>query len=76
MKKKMFRYFLICVGTYLILAAVEIFLLGPLVDMITVKFWGRFAIYCVLLLIVDPLIMRFVADRFDLNEKTIEDEDA
>ncbi|MBR3252186.1 MAG: hypothetical protein IKF80_10805 [Erysipelotrichaceae bacterium] len=76
MKKKMLRYFLICMGTYLILAAAEIFLLGPLVDMITENFWGRFAVYCGLLLIVDPLVTRFVADRFDLSERIMEDEDA
>lgn len=76
MKKKLFRYFLICIASYLLLAFIEIFLLRPLVDMITMNFWGRFAIYCVLLLLIDPLIMRYIANHFDLNEKTIDEEDA
>jgi hypothetical protein len=76
MKKKMFRYLMICIGTYLCLAVIEIFPLRPLVDMITMNFWGRLAVYLVLFLIVDPLAMRFIADRFDLNERITEDEDA
>ena len=67
---------MICIGTYLCLAVIEIFPLRPLVDMITMNFWGRLAVYLVLFLIVDPLAMRFIADRFDLDEKITEDEDA
>ena len=76
MKKKMFRYLLICMGIYLTLTVIEIFPLRPLVDMITMNFWGRMAIYLILFLIVDPLAMRFIADRFDLDESVTEDEDA
>ena len=76
MKRKMFRYLLICMAAYLLLAAVEIFLLRPLVDMITMNFWVRLAIYCILLLIANPLLTRVIADRFDLNVSIEEDEDA
>ena len=75
MKKKMARYFLICLVTYLSLAAAEIFLLRPVVDMVTMNFWGRFAIYCMLLLIVDPFATKMIADHFDLNKDVIEEED-
>lgn len=63
-------------AVYLILAIIEIFLLGEIVDMITMNFWGRFAIYCALLLIADPLITKFAADHFDSKERIMEDEDA
>ncbi len=63
-------------AAYLLLAAVEIFLLRPLVDMITMNFWVRLAIYCILLLIANPLLTRMIADRFDLNVSIEEDEDA
>jgi hypothetical protein len=63
-------------AAYLLLAAVEIFLLRPLVDMITMNFWARLAIYCILLLIANPLLTRMIADRFDLNVSIEEDEDA
>ena len=76
MKKKIFRYFMICTVSYLCLAVIEIFLLRPLVDMIAMNFWGRLGIYCVLLLIVDPFATRFIADHLDLRDEIKEDEDA
>ena len=76
MKKKMFRYLLICMAAYLALTAIEIFILSPLVDMITMSFWPRLAIYCGLLLLVNPLLTRLISNRFDLQTPVEEDEDA
>lgn len=76
MTKRAFRYLFLCMGIYLALAAIEIFLLRPLVDMISTKFWWQLLIYSVLLLLVDPFVTAFIADRFDPDRKIENDEDA
>ena len=75
MKMNLLRYFFLCMLIYLSLSAIEIFLLKPVIDMITSRFWWQLVIYGILLLIVNPLVTRITGDHFDLANKEDEEED-
>ena len=74
MGKDTFRYIGTCMLIYLSLAALELFLLEPVLDMIVQGFWFHFCIYMFLLLIVDPLLTRKLAGKIRWKE-LIEDGD-
>ncbi len=75
MKKELLRFSFLCIAVYLSLAACEIFLLGPLVDFVAKGFRTRILAYLILLLIVDPPVTRFIADRFRFSEMKDEGDD-
>ena len=57
------RYTALCTGIYLSLAAVEIFLLSPLADFFGSSYRSRLIFYLILLLILDPLITRYLSEK-------------
>ena len=62
MGKKTFPYILLCTGLYLILSAIEIFLLKPLVDFLGTGYRIHLVVNLILLLIVNPFLVRFLSD--------------
>ena len=75
MGKDTLRYIALCMAVYLFLFLLELFPLNPLCDFIGFGFWTHFIIYIVLLLIINPLLTRFISSRFDFREKIKEGED-
>ncbi len=63
MGKKTLPYIGICTGLYLLLSAAEIFLGKPLVDFIGFGYRLHLLIYTILLLLINPLLVRRVTDR-------------
>lgn len=63
MGKQAFKYVPLCMGIYLVLAAIEIFLLKYLIDLITVKFIYHVIIYNVLLFIANPIATYFIVEK-------------
>ena len=73
MGKKTFPYILLCTGLYLILSAVEIFLLKPLIDFLGTGYRIHLAVNVILLLIVNPLLVRLLSNLSrlaNINAKT------
>ena len=66
------KYTALCTGIYLSLAAAEIFLLGPLADFFGFSYLSHLIFYLVLLLLIDPLITRYLSEKsrkhFDSEE--------
>lgn len=69
MGKQMFKYVLVCMGTYMSMAAVEIFLLKPLVDFFGTDFWTHLLVYAILLLVVNPVITKIITNKIDFVYK-------
>ncbi|MBR4461516.1 MAG: hypothetical protein IKS51_02930 [Erysipelotrichaceae bacterium] len=63
MGKKTLPYIGLCTGMYLLLGAFEIFLCKPLIDFIGFGYRTHLIVFLLLLLLVDPLIVRYVADK-------------
>lgn len=63
MGKKTLPYIGLCTGMYLLIGMIEIFLCRPLIDFIGFGYRTHLAVYLVLLLLIDPLIVRYVADK-------------
>lgn len=74
MGKKAFAYVGVCMGIFLGLTAAEFFVFDPLLDFISQGFWGHFIMYMILLLIINPLLTRKLADLFKFEEKNEEGE--
>ena len=74
MGKNTFRYILFCMGTFLLLTLIEIFLMKPLFDFISDTFWGSLWIYTAVILIVNPLIVRLLSNRIDFTVKMADPE--
>ena len=73
MGKQTIKYIGLCIGIYLCLSVVEIFLLRPLVDFIGTGFWTHMIVYCVLLLVINPVSTYFIIEKFfNFNPETIE----
>ena len=64
MGKQSFKYIGLCMGIYLCLSAIEIFLCKPLVDFIGTGFWTHMLVYSCLLLIANPIATYFIIKRF------------
>lgn len=63
MGKQTFKYILLCMGLYLALATFEIFLLRFAIELITQKFVAILIIYNVLLLIVNPIVVKIIIKK-------------
>jgi len=76
MGKQTFKYILLCMGFYLVLAALQIFAVKPIINyFFDPGFWNYMIIYNVLLLLVNPIIVYLIIKRF-FNfkcEETIEE---
>lgn len=64
MIKQTFKYIGLCVGLFMLLALIEIFLLRLLINLITTNFNAHVIIYNVLFLIINPIIIKLVIDKF------------
>lgn len=64
MGKQTFKYIGLCMAIYLSMSVVEIFLCKPFIDFIGTGFWTHMVVYCVLLLLVNPVVTYFVIDKF------------
>lgn len=75
MGKQAFKYILVCMGIYLGISAIEIFLLESLVDFISTKFWIHFIVYIILLLVVNPILTRIISDKIGFESDELIKED-
>ena len=64
MGKQGFKYILLCIGIYLCMSAIEIFLLKPLINLIDTRFITHLIIYNVFLLLVNPIVVKLIIDKF------------
>lgn len=60
MKNDAFKYIGFYTLSYLILSGIEIYLLRPLVDFVSTNFWFHFVVYLILLLIVNPFVVKWL----------------
>lgn len=74
MIKQSLKYILLCMGFYLLLAAIEVFAFKPLISLATTKFVAYVIIYNVIFIIIDPILVKLIVDKlFNItikNEKT------
>lgn len=63
MGKQGFKYVPLCIGIYLVLAAIEIFLFKPLINLVTTKFLYHVIIYNVFLLIANPIVTKLLVEK-------------
>lgn len=63
MKRRIVLYFLLCLSIFLSLCLIEIFILKPLVDMISFKDSIQYIIYIVLFIIINPVVTKLIADQ-------------
>ena len=64
MGKQGFKYILLCIGIYLCMSAIEIFLFKPLINLIDTRFITHLIIYNVFLLLVNPIVVKLIIDKF------------
>ena len=64
MGKQALKYIPLCVGIYLCLSVIEIFLFKPLINLIDTRFTTHLIVYNVFLLIVNPIVTKLVVDKF------------
>ena len=64
MVKQTLKYIIFCMAIYLSISAIEIFLLPPLIDFISTDFWIHMYVYIFLLLVLNPIIIKLISDRF------------
>ena len=57
------KYTLLCMGIYLSLVTVEIFLLSPLADFFGSSYRSHLIFYLILLLLIDPVITRILSEK-------------
>ena len=57
------KYTVLCMGLYLSLAALEIFLLSPLADFFGSSYQSHLIFYLILLLVLDPIITRILSEK-------------
>lgn len=67
MEHDLFRYFGVYTLAHLILAALQFFVFDWLIDFIGTGLWTHVKAHLVLLLVIDPLLIRCVLSRF-LND--------
>lgn len=65
MGRQTFKYILLCIAFYIALSAIEIFGIKPIINYFTNPgFWNYMIIYNVLLLLVNPVIVYFIINKF------------
>ncbi|MBR5754363.1 MAG: hypothetical protein IKX97_00865 [Erysipelotrichaceae bacterium] len=62
MGKRLSACFLMSLTILLFLAAAEIFLLRPVIDMISFSDWVQLAIYCILIIVINPIIAKMITN--------------
>ena len=62
MGKSAFKYIGICMGIYLALSFIEVYLLKPLIKYIGSNYWTYFTVYTIALIIVNPIITYILAN--------------
>lgn len=72
MGKQTFKYIGFCLGIYLLLSAIEIFLFRPLVDFIGTSFWTYFVVYNVFLILLNPLLTKLIVNKFFVFKTDVE----
>ena len=73
MSKAFIKYLGIYMGIYLVLAAIEIFILKPLVDFLGTNFWIHMCVYSVLFIVVNPVICKLIGNMISKETKVIEE---
>ena len=68
MGKDAWKYTAVCIGIYLGLALMMFYPLAPLVDFFASGFKMRVLAYLIFLLVIDPALTWFLADRFRFRE--------
>jgi hypothetical protein len=66
MRKRLFVYWLCCLGIYLGLFLFELFVLDPVFDYIGEDFYRHLLIYVVLLVIINPILTRFLSEKLKI----------
>ncbi len=72
MDRDLFKYFGIYAVSYLALILCEYFLFGWLIEMVAPAWKARMVLWALLLLIVDPLVVRYAGDVLFPPEKNEE----
>ena len=62
MGKRLSACFLMSLTILLFLAAAEIFLLRPVIDMISFSDWVQLVIYCILIIVINPIIAKMITN--------------
>ncbi|MBO4358564.1 MAG: hypothetical protein J5796_02065 [Erysipelotrichaceae bacterium] len=62
MGKRLSACFLMSLTILLFLAAAEIFLLRPIIDMVSFSDWVQLAIYCILIIVINPIIAKMITN--------------
>ena len=66
MRKRLFVYWLCCLGIYLCLFLFELFVLDPVFDYIGKDYYSHLLIYVVLLIIINPLLTKFLSEKLKI----------
>ena len=74
MGKDAVRYVAVCIGIYLSLALIAFFPLAPLSDFISFDYRVHLLLAALFLLIIDPVLTWFLADRFRFKEEQEEND--
>lgn len=61
------KYTLLCMGVYLLLCLIEVFVLKPLVDFINDGYLTYFVVYNVFFLLINPVLTYFIYERLPLS---------
>ncbi|MBQ5444957.1 MAG: hypothetical protein IIU29_07205 [Erysipelotrichaceae bacterium] len=67
MGKDTFRFIGLSMLIYLSIAALQIFLLDPVIDLAVWGFFPHLYVHIALLVIIDPIITRYLLGRFKWN---------
>ena len=66
MRKRLFVYWLCCLGIYLSLFLFELFVLDPVFDYIGEDYYSHLLIYVILLIIINPLLTKFLSEKLKI----------
>jgi len=69
MKKQLLIYYLCSTALYLFLAAIEIFVLRPLVDFAGFGYRSHLLVYGILLLVINPVLCYLLMQRLPEKKK-------
>lgn len=61
------KYTLLCMGVYLLLCLIEVFVLKPLVDFINDSFLTYFVVYNIFFILINPILTYCIYERLPLN---------
>lgn len=63
MGKQTFKYIGLCIAFYLCISLLELFFANPLIDFIGTGFWIHMITYCILLILINPILTYFLVNR-------------